>query len=327
MRAFLISRVLQLLVTAWVIVTVLFFLFRLGLPDPTLALISEGLAPEDRQRIIERFGLHLPLWQQYLVYLGNLVQGELGVSFYYKAPVGVVVFERLANTLVLMLPAILLAYTAGPLIGVLLVWKRGSGLESGGISLGLILRSAPVFWTGMLAIFAFGVTFGWLPTSGMRTLPYEAANWLDKVLTLDFLRHLMLPMLVIAAYYLALPMLIMRNTMLEVIGDDFIEFCEARGFSERRTMYRHAARNALLPVVTQAAVTTGLAVGGQVVVEVVFSWPGLGREMFHAVRTSDYPVAQATFVFLAGMVLAMNFIVDLVYSKLDPRVTHEAAKG
>jgi peptide/nickel transport system permease protein len=327
MRAFLISRVLQLLVTFWVIVTVLFFLFRLGLPDPTLALISEGFSPEDRQRVIAQFGLDLPLWQQYVVYLGNLATGELGMSFHYRAPVSAVVLERLANTLVLMFPAILLAYTAGPLLGVLLTWKRGSALESGGISVGLILRSAPVFWTGMLAIFVFGVTFGLMPTSGMRTLPYEAANWFDKVLTLDFLRHLILPMLVIAAYYLALPMLIMRNTMLEVIGDDFIEFCEARGFSQRRTMYRHAARNALLPVVTQAAVTTGLAVGGQVVVEVVFSWPGLGREMFQAVRTSDYPVAQATFVFLAAMVLAMNFLVDLVYSKLDPRVTHEAAKG
>jgi peptide/nickel transport system permease protein len=327
MRAYLISRTLQLLVTFWVIVTVLFFLFRLGLPDPTLALISEGLAPEDRQRIIEQFGLDLPMWQQYLAYLQNLVTGELGMSFHYKAPVTSIVVERLANTLILMLPAIGLAYLAGPALGVLLAWKRGSKLESSAISIGLVLRSAPIFWTGMLGILVLGVGLNVLPTSGMRTLPYEADNWFDKVLTLDFLHHLILPMLVITMYYLALPMLIMRNTMLEQIGDDFIEFCRARGFSARRTMYRHAARNALLPVVTQAAVTTGLAVGGQVVVEVVFSWPGLGREMFQAVRASDYPVAQATFVFLASMVLILNFIVDLVYSKLDPRVAHTAAKG
>lgn len=327
MRSFLISRVLQLLVTFWVIVTVLFFLFRLGLPDPTLALINEGLSPEDRQRVIEQFGLDLPLWQQYLVYLQNLAQGELGVSFHYKAPVGDIVFERLANTMVLMLPAILLAYGIGATVGALLAWKRGSRLEGAGITVGLVLRSAPVFWTGMLAIFLFGITLGFLPTSGMRTLPYEETNWLDRVTTWDFAWHLVMPMLVIAAYYLAVPMLIMRNTMLELIGDDFIEFCRARGFSERRTMYRHTARNALLPVVTQAAVTTGLAVGGQVVVEVVFSWPGLGREMFQAVRTSDYPVAQAAFVMLASMVLILNFFVDLLYSKLDPRVTHVAAKG
>ncbi len=327
MRTFLISRVLQLLVTFWVIVTVLFFLFRLGLPDPTLALISEGLSPDDRQRVIAQFGLDLPLWQQYLVYLQNLATGELGMSFHYKAPVGDIVFERLANTLILMLPAILLAYGFGATVGTVLAWRRGSRLEGVGITAGLVLRSAPVFWTGMLAIFLFGITLAWLPTSGMRTLPYEETTWIGRVTTWDFLWHLVLPMLVIAAYYFALPMLIMRNTMLELIGEDFIEFCRARGFSERRTMYRHTARNALLPVVTQAAVTTGLAVGGQVVVEVVFSWPGLGREMFQAVRTSDYPVAQASFVMLASMVLVLNFLVDILYSKLDPRVTHAAAKG
>ncbi len=327
MRSYLAARIAQLVLTFFVILTLVFFLFRLGLPDPTSALITEGLSQEDIQRTRERFGLDLPVWQQYFVFLGNLFTGELGTSFHYRAPVGFIVVDRLLNTLAMMLPAILLAYTLGPALGVQLTWKRGRGIERGGITLGLILRSAPVFWTGMLAIFVFGVGLGILPTSGMRTLPYEASGFFDKILTLDFLRHLILPMLVVAAYYIALPMLIMRNTMLEVIGDDFIEFCRARGFSEARTMYRHAARNALLPVVTQAAVTTGLAVGGQIVVEVVFSWPGLGREMFQAVQTSDYPMAQATFIFMAGMILVLNFLVDLVYGRLDPRVADASVRS
>ena len=326
MRGFIARRWLHTLITLWVIFTALFFLFRLGLPDPTLALISEGLSAEDRARITERFGLHLPLWQQYFVYLGNVVTGEMGVSFHYKTPVATIVGDRFLNTMALMIPAIALAYVVGPVLGVLLTWKRGSRLESAGITAGLVLRSAPVFWTGMLGIIVFGVWLGWLPTSGMRTLPYHASGFLDKILTLDFLWHLILPMTVITVYFAGLPMLIMRNTMLEVIGDDFIEFSRARGLRPSRIMYAHAARNALLPVVTQAAITTGLAVGGQVVVEVVFSWPGLGREILESVRTSDYAVAQATFMFLAATVLLMNFIVDLIYGKLDPRVVYTAER-
>ncbi len=322
MRGYILGRAVQILLTLWVILTLLFFLFRLGLPDPTLALISEGLSPEDRMLVAERFGLGRPLWQQYFIYLRNVMSGELGTSFHYKAPVAGIVGEKFLNTMVLMLPAILVAYGIGQLLGVLLAWKRGTRLEFTGGSLGLIFRSAPMFWTGMLFIMVFGISLGWFPTSGMRTLPYEATGFLDKIFTLDFLRHLFLPMLVIALYYAGLPMLIMRNTMLEVMGEDFIEFCKARGLSMRRIMYRHAARNALLPIVTQAAITVGLAVGGQVVVEVVFSWPGLGLEMLQAVRTSDYPLAQASFMLMAVMILILNFATDLVYGKLDPRVVY-----
>lgn len=325
MRKLFLTKILQSLFTLWVILTMLFFLFRLGLPDPTVALVSEGLSPEDRALVIARFGLDRSLPEQYVIYLGNVITGEFGRSFHYNAPVATIIGERVLNTLILMLPAILLAYTIGPLIGVLLAWKRGARLEAGGISIGLILRSAPMFWTGMLAVMFFGINLGWFPTSGMRTFPYEAANFLEKILTLDFLRHLILPTIVITLYYIGLPMLIMRNTMLEVMGEDFIEFAEARGLSRMRVMYRHAARNALLPVVTQAAITAGLAVGGQVVVEVVFSWPGLGLEMFNAVRTSDYPLAQASFLLMATIILILNLITDLIYSRLDPRVTYRSA--
>ncbi len=320
------KRLGQAIFTMWIILTVLFFLFRLGLPDPTVALVSEGLSPEDRARIAARFGLDRGIFTQYFIYLRNVLSGELGRSFHYNAPVAGIVGDRFLNTMALMLPAILISYLVGPLLGVLLAWKRGSRLEVGGISGALILRSAPMFWTGMLAVMVFGIWFGWFPTSGMRTFPYEAAHFFDKIFTLDFLHHLILPATVIGLYYLGLPMLIMRNTMLEVLGENFIEFCQARGMSPARIMYAHAARNALLPVITQLAITIGLAVGGQVVVEVVFSWPGLGLEMFNAVRTSDYPLAQASFMLMAAIVLMLNLVVDLIYSWLDPRVTYTAAR-
>jgi peptide/nickel transport system permease protein len=320
-RSYVLRRGLQAIGTLLVIVTMLFFLFRLGLPDPTAALITDGLSPEDRATIRERFGLDRPVLEQYVIYLGNIVRGEFGTSFHYKAPVAGVVWEKLANTMVLMLVAIIIAYTIGIPLGAYLAWRRGSSTDTLGIVFGLMFRSAPMFWTGMLAVLLFGVALGWLPTSGMRTLPYEAASFVDKIWTIDFLRHLILPATIIALFYLGSPLLIMRNTMLEVYGEDFIEMARAKGLRERDILYRHAARNALLPVVTQLAVTVGLAAGGQVVVEVVFSWPGLGREILQAVRTSDFPLAQATFLLMAMLVIMMNFLADMLYSALDPRVS------
>jgi len=323
---YVLKRLGQSVIIFWIIITMLFFLFRLGLPDPTQALIAEGLSREERALVQERFGLDQPLGTQYLIYLRNTLRLEFGTSFYYKAPVAGIIHERLLNTLVLMFLAILISYIIGPLLGVLLSWKRGTRFEAGSIAVALLFRSAPVFWTGMIAIMLFSIRWGIFPASGMRTIPFAETTFLTKIFTLDFLHHLLLPSLTIGLYYVGLPMLIMRNTMLEVMGEDFIELCRGKGMSEGRVMYRHAARNALLPVVTQAAVTIGLAIGGQVVIETVFSWPGLGREMLQAVRNSDYPLAQASFLLMAAMILVMNLIADLLYSYLDPRVVYRGGK-
>jgi peptide/nickel transport system permease protein len=319
-RSYIVRRALQALLSLWVIATILFFLFRLGLPDPTAALVTEGLSFEQREAVRARFGLDRPLIEQYLIYLANILRGDFGTSFHYRAPVAGIIWERLGNTMVLMLSAITIAYAVGTTLGAWLAWRRGTRTDAGGIVLGLMFRSAPMFWTGMMGILVFGVMLGLVPTSGMRTLPYEARTFLGKILTLDFLWHLILPTLVLALYYLGSPLLIMRNTMLEVYGEDFIDMARAKGLPERRILYRHAARNALLPVVTQLAVTIGLAAGGQVVVEVVFSWPGLGREILNAVRTSDFPLAQASFLVMATFVITLNFLVDMLYTTLDPRV-------
>lgn len=319
-RGYLVRRFLQALLALFIIATLLFFLFRMGLPDPTTALVSEGLNPEQRAMVRQQFGLDKPLWHQYLIFLQNAVTGDFGMSFHYRAPVADIIWERLGNTLVLMMAAIFVAYGVGVPLGAWLSWRRGTKADSLGIFFGLMFRSAPMFWTGMISILVFGVWLEWLPTSGMRTLPYEASGFWDKILTLDFLHHLILPAMIVALFYLGSPLLIMRNTMLEVYGEDFIEMARAKGLPERTVLYKHAARNALLPVVTQLAVTIGLAAGGQVVVEVVFSWPGLGREILNAVRTSDFPLAQACFLVMASFVIFLNLAVDILYSTLDPRV-------
>ncbi|MDO5643483.1 MAG: ABC transporter permease, partial [Paracoccus sp. (in: a-proteobacteria)] len=199
-RAYMIKRILQAMLSLWIIATILFFLFRLGLPDPTTALVAEGLNPEQRAQVRAQFGLDEPMWRQYLLYLGNALRGEFGTSFSYRAPVAPIVMERLANTMALMLPAIILAYLIGVPVGAWLSWRRGSRTDTAGIFLGLMFRSAPMFWTGMIFILIFGVSLGWFPTSGMRTLPYEAANFWAKIFTLDFLWHAVLPVTVVALY-------------------------------------------------------------------------------------------------------------------------------
>src|SRR5699024_10787561 len=152
---------------------------------------------------------------------------------------------------------------------------------------------------------------------------YEAANMFETFFSFDFLKHLILPTVVAGIYFLATPLLIMRNTMLEVLGEDFIEMARAKGLKERRVLFNHAARNALLPVVTAGALFVGSAIGGQVLIEYVFSWPGLGREMVLAAQRHDYPVAQASFIIMAALIMIMNLIADLLYAYLDPRISYK----
>jgi peptide/nickel transport system permease protein len=319
---FLSQRLLQGVVTLWVLLTVVFVMFRLLPGDPALTLLDPTFPPEVRQLVRAQFGLDRPLPVQYVHYLANVARGNLGQSFFYKAPVAEVLGYKLGNTLILALTAFVVAYTIGILAGVLLAWKRGTRLELVGILVALVLRSAPLFWTGMVALMIFSFWLNWLPHAGMRTPGYEAATFVQKFFTIDFLRHLILPTTVAVLHFMALPMLLMRNTMLEVLGEDFVELARAKGLRERTVMYRHVARNAVLPIVTAAAVYIGLSAGGQTLIEYVFSWPGLGREIVFATQRHDYPVAQGAFLMLGVMVIIMNIIADLLYAYLDPRIAY-----
>jgi peptide/nickel transport system permease protein len=318
---YLLRRLGHLLITQLVVVTLIFGLFRLLPGDPAAALVDPLAPPETRALLLEQLGLDRPLPVQYVKYLGGLVQGELGLSFRSNQPVVAVLQDKILNTFMLTLAAFLFAYTLGLLGGVILAWNRGGRVDTLGTMLVLIFRSAPIFWTGMVAIMLFAFRLDWLPHAGMRTPGYEASGWLGTYLSLDFLQHLVLPVLVSGLYYAGLPLLLMRNNMLEVLGEDFVEMARAKGMRPTRLMFAHAARNALLPAVTASALFIGWAMGGQVLVEYVFSWPGLGREIVLAVEHRDYPVAQGAFLFISLLVSAMNLLADVLYSWLDPRIT------
>ncbi|WP_408955000.1 ABC transporter permease [Natroniella sp. ANB-PHB2] len=317
------KRLGQTILSLVVVATIIFFMFRLMPGDPTAAVVDPSISVEAREAMIQRLGLDQPLYQQYFSFLSDAVRGDLGRSFYYRRPVMEVIGDKVINTLMLMLSAMLIAYVIGILVGAYLAWKRGSKQEATLISIALTFRSAPTFWVGMLFIMFFSFRLGWFPHSGMRSSGYEAYNTFDVFFSLDFLRHLFLPAVVAGLYFLATPLLMMRNTMLEVLGEDFIEMCHAKGLKEKVILYRHAARNALLPVVTTGALFLGQAIGGQVLIEYVFGWPGLGTEIIQAAQRHDYPLAQASFLLIALMVMVMNFLADLLYGYLDPRITYK----
>ncbi|MCD8510731.1 MAG: ABC transporter permease [Bacillus sp. (in: Bacteria)] len=322
MGSYILRRTLQMFFTLIIISTVIFFMFRLMPGDPTAAMVDPSIPQEAREAIIERYGLDQNLWVQYTHFMGALVQFDFGNSFYYKQSAIGILLEKLPATLILMFSAMIIAYGVGVYGGAWMAWNRGTKRESTGVAVALVFRSAPTFWVGIMAIYLFSVILGWFPHSGMRSAGYEADNAFQVFFSLDFLRHLILPTIVAGVFFLATPLLIMRNTMLEVMGEDFIEFSRAKGLKERVILYKHAARNALLPVVTAGALFIGSAIGGQVLIEYVFSWPGLGREMVLAAQRHDYPLAQASFIILAAMIMFMNLVADIVYSYLDPRITY-----
>jgi len=322
MKAYVIRRLVQMGITLYVLTTILFFMFRLLPGDPTTMYIDAALPPESQEAILQQFGLDKPLGYQYVIYLFNVIRGEFGTSFYYHAPVSEIIPPRLLSTVLLMGTTILLAFVFGVTFGTILAWKRGTRFEVGSLVTALTLRSAPQFWTGLMALIVFSYTLKWFPIGGMHTPGQQFASMFAKYFNLDFLHHLILPSLVAASYYMASPMLIMRNSMLEVMGEDFIEMAKAKGLRERTVVFKHAMRNALLPVVTVLTLMIGFAVGGQVLIETVFRWPGMGREMVLAIQRHDYPMAQASFFMLGVLVIGLNFITDLLYGYLDPRVTY-----
>jgi peptide/nickel transport system permease protein len=317
-----VSKFGQLLFVLWAVATILFLMFRLMPGSPMAAFIDPTFTEEQQEALLRQFGLDRPLYEQYLIFLWSLLHFELGESFFYKESVARLVLEVFPNTLLLTVTALLAAYAVGILLGAFIAWKRGTWVEAVGIPIVLMARAAPEFWLGMILLAVFSFELGWFPAGGALSAGAEFEGLFDRVFTRDFLAHLFLPALTLAIYLHGLPLLLMRSTMLEVLDEDFVTMARMQGFSEWTVVIRHAARNALLPVVTAFALGIGYAVAGNVVVETVFSWPGLGRLLVKAVQARDYPLAQGAFLLIAVVMITMNMIADLLYRLLDPRVSH-----
>lgn len=312
------SRIAQTIVTLFVVFTLMWVLFRAVPGDPTAIFVSGQLSPEDIEALRKLWGLDQPLYVQYIKYMRNVFVGDFGISFSYREPVLKVMVPTIMNTLILMVPAMIMAIVVGTMSGAFLGWRRGSKKERLGIALSLFVRSFPVYLTGIVVLMIFSHWLGWFPLGSMRTIGAFGLSWWESFL--DVTHHLVLPLVVAFLYYVGDVIVIARTSMLELIGEEFLEFAKARGLSDSKVQ-RIAMRNAIIPVITYSTILIGFAFGGQVLLEMVFAWPGVGRLMVNSVEIHDYPVAQAAFFVMATVVIVANLLVDLLYGYLDPRIS------
>jgi peptide/nickel transport system permease protein len=265
----------------------------------------------------QRFGLDQPIIVQFFVYMGRMAQLDLGYSFRFGRPVASLIFERLPATLILAIPTLILAFIMGSVLGVIASRRVGTWRDAA-ISIGaLVFYATPLFWIGLMLIILFGVKLGWLPTGGMETV---GANYTGFAHVLDIGRHMLLPVVTLSLFYMAYYARLMRASMLEVFGQDFIATARAKGLSEGRVAYRHVLRNALLPVVTVLGLQVAHLLGGTVLVETVFGWPGLGRLAFDSVLSRDVNLLLGILLMSSILVVSTNIAVEALYRWLDPRI-------
>jgi peptide/nickel transport system permease protein len=316
---YLARKLLQLALTVLAVVTFNFLLFRILPGDPIQLYARSGrLTPEAAAQLRTLFGLDKPVWAQFWIYLKGLAHGDMGFSLTYRRPVSDIVGERLVNTLLLVGAATVIVVVLGVVLGAISASRRGSRFDAGAVYGSLVLWSMPTFWTGLLLVFAFGVWLEVLPISGISAAGATYSSPLG--LPLDVGRHLILPTLTLVLVDIGQFVLITRSSLVDVLTEDFITTARAKGNLRRRVVWKHGMRNAVLPVVTASALYIGLVVGGAIQVETVFSWPGMGELTYEAVLRRDYPVLEACFLLFAVTVIVANFLSDVLYRVLDPRV-------
>jgi peptide/nickel transport system permease protein len=282
-----------------------------------LAAESGAATAEGMAQMRVHFGLDQPLHVQLWRYLVNLARLDLGVSPRHNMPVAVLIFNRLGNTLLLMLTALTIALALGVLFGVIMAVRVGKWPDRALSILALLLYSTPSFWVGLMAIVVFSVKLGWFPIGGDATIGTELTGWAYMV---DRMHYLVLPALTVAGLFIAIFSRLTRAAMLEVTSQDFVRAAHAKGLSPVTVTLRHVLRNALIPVTTVAGIQFGTLLGGAVVVEVVFSWPGMGRLAMESVTARDYNVLLGILLFSSLLVIAANVVVDLLHAWLDPRI-------
>jgi len=316
------QRAIQTLVIWFFIITLNFIIFRVMPGDPRQALIGEGLSPELRVLVVQRFGLDKPILEQYWLYLVNLFRGDLGFSFsHFGEPVVETIFEfRFMNTFVLMGTSLIISVFIGMAVGVFAAARRDSIVDTGSTVGFLIAYALPVFWIGILILYYMGFLWDLLPIAGTITRGYDHINFLDYMF--DYLHHMIGPLIVLTLSFIGGFYLIMRDTVLDVFTQDYILAARAKGLKERTILYGHAMRNAMLPMVSVIAVNIPYLISGAMMTEYVFSWSGLGLLTYNSVLSVDYPVLQGVFLFLATIAVLANFVADILYLYLDPRIRY-----
>jgi peptide/nickel transport system permease protein len=316
---FTLSRLLQGLALVLAVVVLNFVLVHAAPGDPveTIAGASGGMSDALKAELRTQYGLDKPLPAQLAVYLGKVAGGDLGQSYFFNLPVAQLIADRVPATLLLVISAVLGAFVVGTALGVLSS-RRPNGLLSQAINaLALVGFAAPVFWTGIMLVLLLASALPIFPISGIRAADAQGGGFADA---LDVLHHLVLPALTLGLVYLAQYSRLSRAAMLDVLGSDFIRTARAKGLADRVVLYKHALRNAVLPVVTILGLQFGNVLAGAILVETVFNWPGLGRLAFESVLRRDYPTILGVLLFSSIVVVVMNLVTDYCYRLIDPRI-------
>ena len=318
-------KVVQYLITIFMVLSLNFFLPRMMPGDPLSYLTGDpsadmpvAISEETRAKLLSYYGLDEPLAKQYADYLVNLAHGDLGWSIYYNAPVSSVLLGRFKWTLLLMGTATVIYIALGILLGALSAWRRGTKTDIGLLVTLFSLGSWPPFFLAMLLIILLSVKLELFPIGGAQnSVGSQIKGWKQIA---DVLYHLFLPCLALVLTHLSGVYLLVRNSMLGVLGEDYIQTARAKGLRERDVLLRHALPNALLPIITMIAMRLGFLIMGTMFVEVVFAYPGMGTMIYQACTTRDYPLLQGAFLLIMAFVMFFNLTADILYARLDPRV-------
>jgi peptide/nickel transport system permease protein len=309
MLPYIVGRMLQAILSMLVVISIVFVLARLS-GNPIHLLLDVNATPQDVAILTRHLGLDKPLPVQYGIYVKNLARGDFGTSILTRRPVAEHIRERLPATVELGVVAMLLSIAIGVPIGVYSAVHRGGVLDGTARVFAVLGQSVPAFWLGLMLILLFGVILGVLPAGGHGGI-----------------QHLILPAFTLGYFTSAAIMRLTRSSMLEVLGSDYIKFARLKGLHEQVVLWKHGLKNALLPVITFAVMLFVQFLGGAVVTETVFAWPGLGRLILESITTRDYPIVQAGVLVLSALYLTANLCVDVLYSYLNPRIRHRTAAG
>ncbi len=334
MLKFLLKKLGVLLPTFFGVTLVAFIFIRLLPGDPVLLLAGErGMTEERHAQLMAEFGFDRPVLEQYVTYVGNLVQGDLGKSIITKKPVTEEFFTLFPATLELSFCAILIAVFFGLPAGMIAATRRGSAFDHSVMAGALTGYSMPIFWWGLLLIILFSGTLGWTPVSGRISLlyyfePVTGFMLIDSLLSgqsgafSSALSHLILPSIVLATIPLAVIARQTRSAMLEVLGEDYVRTAKAKGLGPGRVIGIHALRNAMIPVITVIGLQVGVLFAGAILTETIFSWPGIGKWMVDSIFRRDYPSVQGGLLLIAAVVMLVNLVVDLLYGLVNPQIRH-----
>jgi len=334
MKWYIIKRLLQIIPVILGVTIIAFALIHLAPGDPARTMLGQHATETEINEIREKYGLDKPLYVQYFVWLGDVLQGDLGRSILTHEQVATEIAARFPNTIELAIAAMIFAIIIGGLAGIISATKQYSITDYTVMGVALFGISMPVFWLGIMLMMIFGVTLGWLPIGGRIDLliPFNRVTGfmvIDSIITgngaalISVLRHLILPAIALGTIPMAIIARVTRSSMLEVLRQDFIRTERAKGLTERKVIYKHAIRNALVPVVTVIGLNFGLLLSGAILTETIFSWPGVGRLVVNAVYARDYPLVIGCILVFALVFVIVNLITDILYTFIDPRIHYE----